>query len=153
MATIAKCHAILLRCAGRMFSNVQRWTGRYYASRYGYFNLVPGEPAASEKIDPADRRMKVCSATQHAHSYMAITRPKNSSPGTRALWCWHCCTCTKTREHNAFLNLCAGGKGHLTILPSNIWQNSRHAVVSVPSFRVATCQVLFHRPSNCALGS
>jgi hypothetical protein len=84
-------------CREDVFKCAAMDCGRYYASRYGYFNMVPGEPTASEKIDPADRRMKVCSATQHAHSYMAITRPKNSSPGTRALWCWHCYTCTKTR--------------------------------------------------------
>jgi hypothetical protein len=71
--------------------------GRYYACRYGYFNMIAGESPASEKIDPARRRMKVCSTKQHAHSYMAITRPKNSGPGTKALWCWHCYACSKIR--------------------------------------------------------
>jgi hypothetical protein len=71
--------------------------GRYYASRYGYFNMITGESPASERIDPADRRMKLCFEMQHAHSYMAITRPKNSGPGTKALWCWHCYACSKIR--------------------------------------------------------
>ena len=31
--------------------------GRYYATRYGYFNLIAGELTAEEKIlDPADRQ-------------------------------------------------------------------------------------------------
>ena len=66
--------------------------GRYYACRYGYFNMITGESPDSEKIDPSHRRMKVCSAKQHAHSYMAITRPKkqrlrNQSPLVLALLC------------------------------------------------------------------
>jgi hypothetical protein len=84
-------------CRGDVFKCAAMGCGRYYASRYGYFNMVRGEPAAAETIDPADRRMKLCSAKQHAESYMAIIRPKNSGPGTRALWCWHCYPCTKTR--------------------------------------------------------
>jgi len=70
---------------------------RYYATRYGYFNLMPGEAPAAEHIDPADRQMKVCSTKQHAHSYLAITRPKNSGPGTKALWRWHCYACSPSR--------------------------------------------------------
>jgi len=70
--------------------------GRYYATRYGYFNLIPGELPAEEKIDPADRQMKLCT-TKHAHSYLAITRPKNSGPGNNALWRWHCYACSTTR--------------------------------------------------------
>jgi hypothetical protein len=71
--------------------------GRYYASRYGYFNMMTGEPPDPEKIDPVDRQMKVCSTTQHAHSYMAITRPKNCGPAAKTLWCWHCYACSKAR--------------------------------------------------------
>jgi hypothetical protein len=59
--------------------------------------MITGESPASEKIDPEHRRMKVCSTKQHAHSYMAITRPKNSGSGTKALWCWHCYACNKIR--------------------------------------------------------
>jgi hypothetical protein len=66
--------------------------GRYYATRFGYFNLIPGELLAEEKIDPAHRQMKLCT-TKHAHSYLAITRPKNSGPGNKALWRWHCYAC------------------------------------------------------------
>jgi hypothetical protein len=71
--------------------------GRYYAKRYGYFNLIPGELPAAEKIDPADRQMKICSAKPHAHSYMAIVRPKNGRPEAKALWCWHCYACSAPR--------------------------------------------------------
>jgi hypothetical protein len=69
--------------------------GRYYATRYGYFNLIAGELPAEEKIDPADRQMKLCTTKQHAHSYLAITRPKNSGPGNNALWRWHCYACSR----------------------------------------------------------
>ena len=66
---------------------------RYYASRYGYFNLIPGDSPVDGVMDPANRQMKACSTKQHAHSYMAITRPKSNGPGTKALWRWHCFTC------------------------------------------------------------
>lgn len=79
-----------------VFKCVSANCGRYYATRYGYFNLIPGELPAEEKIDPADRQMKLCS-TKHAHSYLAITRPKNSGPGNNALWRWHCYACSPTR--------------------------------------------------------
>jgi hypothetical protein len=62
--------------------------GRYYATRYGYFNLMPGESPVAGVMDPANRQMKACSTKQHAHSYMAITRPKSTGPGTKALWRW-----------------------------------------------------------------
>jgi hypothetical protein len=75
-----------------VFKCVSANCGRHYATRYGYFNLIPGELPAEEKIDPADRQMKLCT-TKHAHSYRAITRPKNSGPGNKALWRWHCYTC------------------------------------------------------------
>jgi hypothetical protein len=83
------CHEDVFKCPAMD-------CGRYYARPYGYFRVVPGEEPASEKIGPADRRMKVCSTKQHARSYMAIVRPKNSGPGTKALWRWHCYTCTTT---------------------------------------------------------
>jgi hypothetical protein len=50
---------------------------------------------AEEKIDPADRQMKLCTTKQHAHSYLAITRPKNSGPGNNTLWRWHCYACSR----------------------------------------------------------
>jgi hypothetical protein len=89
-------HVSTLFPAG-VFKCVSMNCGRYYATRYGYFNLIPGEWPAAEMIDPADRQMKVCSTKQHAHSYLAITRPKNSGPGTKALWRWHCYPCSTTR--------------------------------------------------------
>jgi hypothetical protein len=86
-------HVSTLFPAG-VFKCVSANCGRYYATRYGYFNLIPGELPADEKIDPADRQMKLCS-TKHAHSYLAITRPKNSGPGNNALWRWHCYACSR----------------------------------------------------------
>ena len=70
---------------------------RYYAKRYGYFNLAPGLPPAPGQIDPDGRQMKVCTAKQHLRSYMAITRPKNYAPGAKNLWCWHCYDCNPSK--------------------------------------------------------
>jgi hypothetical protein len=69
---------------------------RYYGRRYGYFDLLPHLPPSPEQIDPVNRQMKVCTKRQ-AHSYMAITRPKNTAPGARNLWCWHCFECNKAK--------------------------------------------------------
>jgi hypothetical protein len=38
--------------------------------------------------------MKVC-ATRQTHSYMAITRPKNTASDAKNLWRWHCYECNK----------------------------------------------------------
>src|ERR1700678_2869134 len=67
--------------------------GRYYGKRYGYFNMLPGVPPALEQIDPANRSMKICPIKRHPHSYMAITRPKNTAPGAKDLWYWYCYEC------------------------------------------------------------
>ena len=67
---------------------------RYYGRRYGYFDLLPNMAPFPEKIDPASRFMKVC-ATRQTHSYMAITRPKNTASDAKNLWCWHCYECNK----------------------------------------------------------
>jgi hypothetical protein len=87
-------HVSALLPAG-VFKCVVANCGRYYATRYGYFNLIAGELPAEEKIDPADRQMKLCTTKQHSHSYLAITRPKNSGPGNNALWRWHCYACSR----------------------------------------------------------
>jgi hypothetical protein len=71
--------------------------GRYYARRYGYFNLIPVESAVAGEMDPANRLMKACSTKQHDHSYMAMTRPKSDAPGTKALWRWHCYACSTVK--------------------------------------------------------
>ena len=71
--------------------------GRYYREQYGYFSLVPGVPPGKEQIDTADRCAKVCPKKRHARSFMAITRPKNSSPEARGLWCWHCYECDPSK--------------------------------------------------------
>jgi len=86
-------HVSALIPAG-VFKCVSADCGRYYATRYGYFNLIAGELPAEEKIDPDHRQMKLCT-TKHAHSYLAITRPKNSGPGNKALWRWHCYACSR----------------------------------------------------------
>src|ERR1700722_12036429 len=67
---------------------------RYYGRRYGYFDLLPNMAPFPEKIDPASRFMKVCT-TRQTHSYMAITRPKNTASDAKNLWCWHCYECSK----------------------------------------------------------
>ena len=67
---------------------------RYYGRRYGYFDLLPNMAPFPEKIDPDSRFMKVCTARQ-THSYMAITRPKNTASDAKNLWCWHCYECNK----------------------------------------------------------
>jgi hypothetical protein len=67
---------------------------RYYGRRYGYFDLLPNMAPFPEKIDPDSRFMKVC-ATRQTHSYMAITRPKNTASDAKNLWCWHCYECNK----------------------------------------------------------
>jgi len=69
---------------------------RYYGRRYGYFDLLPDMPPSPEQIDPVNRQMKVCTKRQ-AHSYMAITRPKNTAPEAKNLWCWHCFECNKAK--------------------------------------------------------
>jgi hypothetical protein len=69
---------------------------RYYGRRYGYFDLLPNMAPFPEKIDPDSRFMKVC-ATRQTHSYMAITRPKNTASDAKNLWCWHCYECNKGR--------------------------------------------------------
>jgi hypothetical protein len=69
---------------------------RYYGRRYGYFDLLPDMPPSPEQIDPVNRQMKVCTKRQ-AHSYMAVTRPKNTAPGAKNLWCWHCFECSKAK--------------------------------------------------------
>ena len=69
---------------------------RYYGRRYGYFDLLPDMPPSPEQIDPVNRQMKVCTKRQ-AHSYMAVTRPKNTAPGAKNLWCWHCFECNKAK--------------------------------------------------------
>jgi hypothetical protein len=65
---------------------------RYYGRRYGYFDLLPIVSTSLEQIDPANRCMKVCTRRQ-AHSYMAITRPKNTGSDAKDLWCWHSYEC------------------------------------------------------------
>ena len=67
---------------------------RYYGRRYGYFDLLPNMAPFPEKIDPDSRFMKVCT-TRQTHSYMAITRPKNTASDAKNLWCWHCYECNK----------------------------------------------------------
>jgi hypothetical protein len=69
---------------------------RYYGRGYGYFDLLPHIPPSPEQIDPVNRQMKVCTKRQ-AHSYMAITRPKNTAPEAKNLWCWHCFECSKAK--------------------------------------------------------
>jgi hypothetical protein len=69
---------------------------RYYGRRYGYFDLMPAVAPSEEQIDPANRSMKVCTKRQ-THSFMAITRPKNTAPGAKNLWCWHCYECNKAK--------------------------------------------------------
>ena len=69
---------------------------RYYGRGYGYFDLLPHIPPSPEQIDPVNRQMKVCTKRQ-AHSYMAITRPKNTAPEAKNLWCWHCFECNKAK--------------------------------------------------------
>jgi hypothetical protein len=82
--------AILFKCASLN-------CGRYYGKRYGYFSLLPAVPPAPEEIDPANRRMKVCAIKRQTHSYMAITRPKNTGPGAKDLWRWYCYECNKKK--------------------------------------------------------
>src|ERR1700733_961617 len=69
---------------------------RYYGRQYGYFDLLPHTAPSPERIDPANRQMKVCTRRQ-THSYMAITRPKNTAQDARNLWCWHCYECSKAK--------------------------------------------------------
>jgi hypothetical protein len=71
--------------------------GRYYGKRYGYFNLLPEMPPSLKQTDPTNRSMKLCTIKGQAHPYMAITRPKNTAPGARDLWCWYCYECDKSR--------------------------------------------------------
>jgi hypothetical protein len=71
--------------------------GRYYREQYGYFSLVPGPLPGKEQIDTANRCAKICPKKRHARSFMAITRPKNSSPEARGLWCWHCYECDPSK--------------------------------------------------------
>ena len=67
--------------------------GRYYGKRYGYFGLLSATLPSLEQMDPATRGMKLCSLKRHTQSYMAITRPKNSSQGAGNLWRWYCYEC------------------------------------------------------------
>jgi hypothetical protein len=69
---------------------------RHYGRTYGYFDLLPHMPLSPEQIDPANRQMKVC-ARRQTHSYMAITRPKNTAPDAKNLWCWYCFECSKAK--------------------------------------------------------
>jgi hypothetical protein len=69
---------------------------RYYERQYGYFDLLPTMPPSLEQIDSSNRCMKVCTRRQ-THSYMAITRPKNTAPDAKGLWCWHCYECDKAK--------------------------------------------------------
>jgi hypothetical protein len=69
---------------------------RYYGRRYGYFDLLPSMAPSTEKIDPDNRCMKVCT-TRQTHSYMAITRPKNTGPDAKNLWRWYCYECNKAK--------------------------------------------------------
>ena len=78
---------VLFKCAAQDCN-------RYYGRRYGYFDLLPNMAPFPEKIDPGSRFMKVC-ATRQTHSYMAITRPKNTASDAKNLWCWHCYECNK----------------------------------------------------------
>jgi hypothetical protein len=78
---------VLFRCASQGCS-------RYYGRRYGYFDLLPNAAPFPEVIDPVSRFMKVC-ATRQTHSYMAITRPKNTASDAKNLWRWHCYECNK----------------------------------------------------------
>ncbi len=71
--------------------------GRYYREQNGYFNLIPGGLPGKEEIDTANRCAKVCPKKRHARSFMAITRPKSSSPEARGLWCWHCYECDPSK--------------------------------------------------------
>jgi hypothetical protein len=41
--------------------------------------------------------MKACSLKRHSHSFMAITRPKNTAQGAKHLWCWTCYECNKAK--------------------------------------------------------
>ncbi len=81
--------AIVFKCASQ---NCRR----YYGRRYGYFDLIPTMTPSPEQIDPANRCMMVCTRRQ-THSYMAITRPKNTAPNAKDLWCWHCYECNKAK--------------------------------------------------------
>jgi hypothetical protein len=72
--------------------------GRYYGEQYGYFSLLPGVPRGTEQIDTADQRAKICPVKRHARSFMAITRPKSTSPDTKDLWRWHCYQCAKASK-------------------------------------------------------
>jgi hypothetical protein len=69
---------------------------RYYGRRHGYFDLLPRVPQSTETINPLSRQMKVCTR-RRTHSYMAVTRPKNTAPGAKNLWCWHCYECSKAK--------------------------------------------------------
>jgi hypothetical protein len=57
---------------------------RHYGRRYGYFDLLPHLLALPERIDPANRQMKVCTI-RRTHSYVAITRPKSTAPDAKNL--------------------------------------------------------------------
>jgi hypothetical protein len=52
--------------------SVRRKSHRHYGRLYGYFDLLPHLLASPDRIDPANRQMKVCTI-QRTHSYMAIT--------------------------------------------------------------------------------
>jgi hypothetical protein len=69
---------------------------RYYGRRHGYFDLLRRVPPSTETIDPLSRQMKVCTRGR-THSYMAVTRPKNTAPDAKNLWCWHCYECSKAK--------------------------------------------------------
>jgi hypothetical protein len=70
---------------------------RYYREQSGYFSVLPGTLPGTEQIDTANHFAKICPKKRHTHSFMAITRPKSSSPGARDLWCWRCYACDPTR--------------------------------------------------------
>jgi hypothetical protein len=69
---------------------------RHYGRRYGYFDLLPRVPPSPATIDPVSRQMTVCTR-RRTHSYMAVTRPKNTAPDAKNLWCWHCYECSKAK--------------------------------------------------------
>jgi hypothetical protein len=80
---------IVFRCASQDCQ-------RYYGRRYGYFDLLPRVPPSPETIDPVSRQMKVCTR-RRTHSYMSVTRPKNTAPDAKNLWYWHCYDCSKAK--------------------------------------------------------
>jgi hypothetical protein len=81
---------IIFKCASPSCS-------RYYGKPHGYFSVLPGVSPAPARIDPEDRCMKACPVKRHTRSYMAITRPKNTAPGSKDLWRWYCYECSTAK--------------------------------------------------------